>query len=99
MRRPTCATPCGPRPRLPGPTARAVGLIPTRYERTVDGTDEALLLGRRTEWVADDDGGSHGLGQRMLATDAGEHPLMDVRAIVFGTQVPDLSAAEGAAHG
>ncbi|TWI69403.1 type VI secretion system protein ImpE [Pseudoduganella lurida] len=85
--------------------ASTVGLIPTRYERTAAQADAALLLARRTEWVSrgtdsgTDSGeaglGGHGLGQRMLVTDAGEYALMDVRAIVFGSGVPDLAAVDG----
>ena len=38
-------------------------------------------MARTTEWV-DRDGDTHiGLGQRLLATDQGEFPLMDVREI------------------
>lgn len=62
--------------------ASTVGLIPTRYNHTQAGSDDALLLSRRTDWV-DGPQGSHGLGQRMLATDAGEYALMDVRLIEF----------------
>ncbi|QBE66710.1 type VI secretion system accessory protein TagJ [Pseudoduganella lutea] len=58
--------------------ARSVGLIPTRYVGTVEEGDNALKLARRTEWL-----GARGLGQRMFVTDAGEHPLLDTRSIVF----------------
>jgi type VI secretion system protein ImpE len=60
--------------------ASTVGLIPTRYNDTAASADEALLLGRRTEWV---DEGARGLGQRMLVTDVGDYALMDVRVIEF----------------
>jgi type VI secretion system protein ImpE len=57
-----------------------VGFIPTRYPGLV-GTDDAdLLLSRRTEW-AETGGWYLGRGQRMLATEAGEKALMDVRRI------------------
>ena len=63
--------------------AQTVGLIPTRYNGTVaDGAENSLLLARRTEWAV----GGHGLGQRMLVTDAGEYALMDVRVIEFDAQ-------------
>ena len=58
--------------------AQSVGLIPTRYAGTVEEGDDALMLARRTEWR-----GARGLGQRMFVTDAGEHPLLDTRSIVF----------------
>jgi type VI secretion system protein ImpE len=65
--------------------AQTVGLIPTRYNGTVglgSGSNE-LLLARRTEWVEAGPSAGNPLGQRMLATDAGEHALMDVRLIEF----------------
>ena len=68
--------------------ASTVGLIPTRYAGTVhDGADDALLLGRRTEW---NEAGA-GLGQRMLATDAADYALMDVRTVEFDFQ-PDTGS-------
>lgn len=63
--------------------ANTVGLVPTRYNDTVGVADELLLMSRRTEWVEQGALGSHGLGQRMLVTDAGDYALMDVREIVF----------------
>jgi type VI secretion system protein ImpE len=81
--------------------AQTVGLIPTRYDGSVASGDEALLMGRRTEWTEH----GHGLGQRMLASDAGDHPLMDVRLVEFDVDASadaDADAADngdGAAHG
>ena len=63
--------------------AQTVGLIPTRYNHTAPGADEALLMARRTEWIDDGSGVGHGLGQRMLATDSGDYALMDARVIEF----------------
>ena len=60
-----------------------VGLIPTRYNETTSSSDNSLLLSRRTEWLGKEPQPVRGLGQRMLATDAGEFALMDVRQIVF----------------
>ena len=58
-----------------------VGLIPTRYPGSASRDDNRIKLARKTEWL-DQNGGMHlGVGQRMLATDAGEYPLMDVRVI------------------
>jgi type VI secretion system protein ImpE len=58
------------------------GFIPTRYPGSEHATDAALALARRTEW---EERGPWflGLGQRMLATDAGEFALMDARRIEF----------------
>lgn len=58
------------------------GFIPTRYPGSQASSDPAILLGRRTEWQEQGDW-FLGLGQRMLATDSGEHALMDVRKIAL----------------
>lgn len=58
--------------------ATGVGLVPTRYAGTIAGDDDGLLLARRTEWV-----GEEVRGQRMLVSDAGDHPLMNVRQVIF----------------
>jgi type VI secretion system protein ImpE len=63
--------------------AQTVGLIPTRYDGTTACTDNALLMARRTEWM---DAAGQGLGQRMLASDAGDYALMDVRLVEFDEQ-------------
>jgi type VI secretion system protein ImpE len=63
--------------------AQTVGLIPTRYEGTLESGDDALLMARRTEWDGEGAEVSRGLGQRMLVTDVGDHALMDVRLIEF----------------
>ena len=81
--------------------ANTVGLIPTRYSDTVGSKDEALLLARRTEWVEEGALSGHGLGQRMLVTDAGEYALMDVRSIEFDVREGDAAgdAENAGAHG
>ena len=58
-----------------------VALIPTRYCGSESSGDNLIRLSRKTEWIEPAEGACHGLGQRMLATDAGEHSLMDIRAI------------------
>lgn len=64
---------------------QAVGLIPTRYAGTEDSDDDALRLSRKTEWREAAEDLHVGLGQRMLATDAGEFSLLEVRKIVLET--------------
>ena len=56
--------------------AQTVGLIPSLYPGTLAQANNAMLPGHLTEW-------EEGLGQRMLVTDGGEYPLMDVRVIKF----------------
>lgn len=59
----------------------AVGLIPARYPGSEENADGAVCLARKTVWEEVSPGVFHGLGQRLLATDGGEFPLMDVRRI------------------
>ena len=61
----------------------SVALIPSRYPGSHAKSDPSLRLSRRTEWVDAGAGAYIGLGQRILATDAGEYPLLDIREIVF----------------
>jgi type VI secretion system protein ImpE len=61
--------------------AEVPALIPSRYPGSADSADGALRLGRRTEWSERGEGTGCwvGLGQRMLATDEGEHPFLEIR--------------------
>jgi type VI secretion system protein ImpE len=59
----------------------SVGLIPTRYAGSEASSDPLIRLARKTEWKELAPGLFAGQGQRMLATDAGEFSLMDVRQI------------------
>jgi type VI secretion system protein ImpE len=59
----------------------AVGLVPARYPGSEHAADPTLKLGRRTEWLDAGNGTFAGCGQRMLATDAGEYPLMEIGSI------------------
>jgi type VI secretion system protein ImpE len=58
-------------------------LIPARYAGTESSAEDALKLSRRTEWVSQPAETWFGLGQRMLATESGEYPLLETREIVF----------------
>lgn len=60
---------------------QAHGLIPARYQGSESSQDPLIQLGRKTEWVQLADGVYRGLGQRMLATDQDEYPLLDIRQI------------------
>jgi type VI secretion system protein ImpE len=73
----------------------SVGLIPTRYTDSETSADAHVRLGRKTVWSERAPDVFVGLGQRVLATDAAEHALMDVRAIVLGAASADR---ESAAH-
>jgi type VI secretion system protein ImpE len=68
-----------------------VALLPTRYPGSESSDDPQIVLGKKTTWEEIEPGAFRGFGQRLLATDAGEHALMDVREIVIST----AAAAEG----
>jgi type VI secretion system protein ImpE len=59
----------------------SVALIPTRYAGSETAGDGLIALARKTVWeeVAPDT--HRGLGQRIIATDTGDVPLMEVRTI------------------
>jgi len=59
----------------------AAGHIPTRYPNTLASNDGPLRLARKTEWAEHEGAYSVGLGQRVLATDQAEYPLLDCRVI------------------
>lgn len=73
----------------------AVGLIPARYPGSEQSEDGLIRLARKTDWL--DAGGTQlPLGQRLLATDEVEYPLLEVRDLVLGDPIP---AEPEAAHG
>ena len=57
------------------------GFIPVRYPGTTLSKDDALLMGRRTDWTEEKDGYSFGIGQRILATDAADYALLEIRTL------------------
>ncbi len=69
-----------------------VALLPTRYSGSESSPDPQIRLARKTEWNEAAPDLFVGMGQRMLATDAGEYPLMEVRKIQF-----DVQGGEGSA--
>jgi len=65
-----------------------VALIPTRYPGSESSEDAQIVLSRKTQWREVAESVFYGLGQRILATNAGEHGLMDVREIRLGDGTP-----------
>lgn len=59
-----------------------LALLPARYPGSESSADGLVALGRKTIWneIA---GGYAGLGQRLLTTDTGEYPLLQVREVLF----------------
>jgi len=61
----------------------AVALIPTRYPGSESAADGLIALARKTIWEEVSADVHRGLGQRILATDGDETPLMEVRTITL----------------
>jgi type VI secretion system protein ImpE len=59
------------------------GHIPVRYPGAELQASNELKLARRTEWVNQSDGSQFGLGQRLLATDKEDIPLLELRHLEF----------------
>jgi type VI secretion system protein ImpE len=67
---------------------QAAGHLPARYFGSENSTDDQLKLARKTEWIGRN--GIHlGLGQRLLATDKSDYPLLEVRQIEFTSERAD----------
>lgn len=62
-----------------------IAMIPTRYPGSQSSTDGAIQLARKTEWRDAGADRFFGLGQRVLATDAGDLDLLSVRLIELQT--------------
>ena len=75
----------------------AVGFIPTRYPGTEASNDDRLRMSRITEWLDPDgdEGVAIGLGQRILATDQNEYPLLATRKIRLGSAALSEESAGG----
>ena len=79
-----------------------VGLIPARYPGSQAAADPLVQLGRKTDWRDCGEETWLGLGQRMLATEQGEYPLLDVRRIALDVgevSPPEAPAEAGAGDG
>ena len=59
----------------------SVALIPTRYPGSETAGDGLIALARKTVWEEMAPDTHRGLGQRIIATDADDVPLMEVRTI------------------
>jgi type VI secretion system protein ImpE len=59
-------------------------LLPVRYPADLAAQDDALALARRTDWLPlPGEEQFCGAGQRVLTSDAGDHPLLEIRTIEF----------------
>jgi type VI secretion system protein ImpE len=60
---------------------QTVALLPTRYVGSEAAGDGLVALARKTVWEEAGPDRHHGLGQRILATDAEELPLLELRSL------------------
>lgn len=74
---------------------QTVGLIPTRYAGSENSDDSQLQMARKTNWLERDAETWLGFGQRVLATDANEYSLLDVREITLDTAEAVAGEGEG----
>ncbi|MEI9893436.1 MAG: type VI secretion system accessory protein TagJ [Chthoniobacter sp.] len=66
----------------------AAALLPVRYPGSEEAADGGLRLARKTEWLEREEETFFGLGQKMLATDQGEFPLLEVRTVEMSLNAP-----------
>jgi type VI secretion system protein ImpE len=74
---------------------QAVGLIPTRYPGSETSEDNLIRLARKTEWEEKPGDTWLGRGQRLLATDAGDFSLLDIRSLKFDVEFEQPAESEG----
>lgn len=72
---------------------QSVAFVPTRYPGSEQASDPRLVLARSTEWSQPGAGPQRGIGQRLLATDEAEFPIMDVRSIELDAPASAASPA------
>lgn len=77
--------------------AQKVALLPVRYPGTEKSGDDGALLSRKTDWV-ERGGITVGIGQRLLATDSAEVPILEARKIILHTTAPVVPAGAAAPH-
>lgn len=61
----------------------AAGFIFARYPASHQSADPLVKLNRKTEWEEKGDGIILGIGQRMVATETADYPILDLRSIEF----------------
>jgi type VI secretion system protein ImpE len=71
----------------------SVALISTRYPGSESSDDGLIALARKTVWEEVSEGTHHGLGQRVIATDAVDVPLLELRKLVVHASVADAGAS------
>ena len=84
----------------------AVGFIFARYPGSDEAEDAAVKLGRKTDWVQKSGDFAIPVGQRLFATNEGDYPILEVRALTLGAPIApktdredEGAVGEGAVHG
>jgi type VI secretion system protein ImpE len=76
----------------------SVALIPTRYPDSESSSDGLIALARKTVWEEFAPDAHRGLGQRLLTTNVGDVPLLEVRTLTIGTEAAPAGEMRGAEH-
>jgi type VI secretion system protein ImpE len=71
----------------------SVALIPTRYPGSEHSEDGLVVLARKTIWEEAAPDTHYGLGQRILATDATDVPLLELRTLVIRAGAAETTGA------
>jgi type VI secretion system protein ImpE len=77
----------------------SVAFVPTRYPGSESSADGLIVLARKTVWEELAPDTFRGLGQRVIATDVDDIPLMDIRSIVLTPGDEAEPPPNGDAHG
>lgn len=64
---------------------KAVGFVSSRYPGSETSTDSQIVLAHKTEWLDMGHECFVGRGQRMLTTESGDYPLLDIRNITLNS--------------
>ena len=70
--------------------------VRARYPGAETSGDAALAMGRRTDWAELGEGMFRGAGQKMLATDQEDLPLLEIRCLEFEQPEVEMNFDAGA---
>jgi len=77
----------------------SLALVPTRYPGSQGAEDGALALSRKTLWESFADEAYRGLGQRIITTDTGDTPFLEIRALSITPDGDPAPESTGPDHG
>jgi type VI secretion system protein ImpE len=76
----------------------SLALIPARYPGSQGAEDGGLALSRKTTWEPIAEDAFRGLGQRIIATDTGDTPFLEIRALSITHEGDPPPEGTGADH-